>query len=184
MALVRRAALALVLAGAAAAGEPAELARQDGIVIDDGHARAVGASARTAAAYMRIRNQGMADDRLVAVRSPAAERVELHTHVLQGGVARMRRVEGGVPVPAGETVLLESGGLHVMFLGLTAPFAPGGSVELTLIFEHGRRDHRRDSRRPRRRRRPRRPRNRPLRPLAAGQAPDRGSGPSGTLTLR
>jgi hypothetical protein len=47
----------------------------------------------------------------------------------------MREVEGGIPLPAGETVMLERGGLHVMLMGLTAPLEDGADVDLTLVFE-------------------------------------------------
>ena len=127
-------AAALALAPLGVAAEQV-LGRLGDIVIEDGRARAAGAAAKTGAAYMRIVNGGATDDRLVATESPAARRVELHTHIIEDGVARMRQVEGGIPIPAGATVTLESGGLHVMFLGLTAPFPAGGTVELTLVFE-------------------------------------------------
>src|SRR5918996_166238 len=73
------------------------LAHANGILVEDGYARASGAAAKTGAVYMRITNETQADDRLVAARSPAARRVELHAHEVQDGVARMREVEGGVP---------------------------------------------------------------------------------------
>ncbi len=74
-------------------------------------------------------------DRLIAAASPAAERVELHTHTLDAqGVARMTRIEG-IEVVAGSPTELRPGGLHVMLMGLTAPLAAGDAIDLTLTFE-------------------------------------------------
>jgi copper(I)-binding protein len=105
------------------------------IAIEDGYARAAGPTAISGAAFMRIVNAGDTGDRLIAVASDAAERVELHTHVMDGDVMRMVHVEEGFAVPAGGSIALERGGMHVMFLGLTRPFAQGDGVEVVLTFE-------------------------------------------------
>ena len=129
--------VALALGPPGARGRtPAVLARANGILIEDGYARAAGANAPTGAAYMRITNETDADDRLVEVRTDAADRAELHAHEMQDGIARMRRVEGGIALPAHGTVTLETGGLHVMLMGLAAPLSQGGVVPLTLVFEN------------------------------------------------
>jgi periplasmic copper chaperone A len=47
----------------------------------------------------------------------------------------MVQVEDGIPVPAGETVVLAQGGLHVMFMGLTEAWSEGDGVPVTLVFE-------------------------------------------------
>ncbi|MGG7568108.1 copper chaperone PCu(A)C [Rhodovulum sp. DZ06] len=101
----------------------------------DAYARS--ANGKTGAAFMEIMNKGAADDVLVAARADVSRKVELHTHIFEGGVAKMREVEGGIPVPAGETVKLKRGGLHVMFMGLKAPMNSGESFPLTLVFQSG-----------------------------------------------
>lgn len=121
-----------ILAAAALIAHPA-LAGD--VSIGGAYARAVPEGARASAAYMTIANVGAVDDRLIAARTYAARRVELHTHIMEDGVARMREVEGGIPAPAGETVALEPGGLHVMMMGLTRQLREGESVDLTLVFE-------------------------------------------------
>jgi copper(I)-binding protein len=83
---------------------------------------------------MTLRNRGAAPDRLIAAASPVARVVELHTHIREGEVMRMRPVPD-IPVPAGQTVELRPGGLHVMLIGLTAPLVEGARVPLTLRFE-------------------------------------------------
>lgn len=109
----------------------------EGIAITDAYARSASPRAMTGAAFMTIENTGAEDDRLIEARSPAAERVELHTHLIDAsGVARMVEVKDGFPIPAGATHMLERGGDHVMFLGLTAPFEEGAMVPVTLVFEN------------------------------------------------
>ncbi|KPN20486.1 hypothetical protein AO715_11565 [Xanthomonas sp. Mitacek01] len=95
----------------------------------------VPSGAPVAAGFLSIRNQGDMDDRLIAVRSDAAARVEIHEIRHEGGMMRMRKVEAGLPVPAGATVNLKPGGYHLMFITPGAGFVRGGTVEATLVFE-------------------------------------------------
>lgn len=95
--------------------------------------RAAGANAN-GAGFMTLRNAGGQADRLLSAATPAARVVELHTHIREGDVMRMRPVQD-IPVPAGETVELRPGGLHIMLIGLVAPLPQGGRVPLTLRFE-------------------------------------------------
>lgn len=94
-------------------------------------------NARNAGGFLTIMNTGDSDYRLVAASSPVAERVELHTMTMDGDVMRMRELEDGIALPAGEMVELAPGGLHVMFIGLSGPFVAGEEVQVTLTFEGG-----------------------------------------------
>ncbi len=94
----------------------------------------VPATADTAAIYLRITNDGDADDRLLKVSTPRAELTTLHkTTVDPDGRATMAGV-GSVKIPAGETVSLSPGGLHLMMLQPDR-LAAGDTVDLTLTFE-------------------------------------------------
>ncbi len=91
--------------------------------------------ARAGAAYMTITNDGDSPDRLIGAEVDFAE-AQLHESSMDsGGVMRMQHLMDGIPVPAGETVTLARGGLHVMMMGLEAPLEPGDSFPLTLSFE-------------------------------------------------
>jgi len=103
------------------------------ITIGHPWARAAGANTN-GTAYMTLRNSGAQPDRLVAASTPIARTVELHTHIRDGEVMRMRPV-ADIPLPAGQTVHLRPGGLHVMLIGLTEPLRQGATVPLTLRFE-------------------------------------------------
>ncbi|WP_144774271.1 copper chaperone PCu(A)C, partial [Luteimonas sp. J16] len=84
---------------------------------------------------LAIRNHGGEDDRLVEVRSDAAQRVEIHEVRHEDGMARMRPLPDGLPLPAGEAVELRPGGYHLMFIGPGDGFVAGRSVSATLVFE-------------------------------------------------
>jgi hypothetical protein len=79
---------------------------------------------------------GAAADRLLSANADVCATVELHTMRMDGNVMRMRPVEA-IDVPAGTTVKLEPGGLHVMFVELKAPLKAGSSFPLRLRFEKG-----------------------------------------------
>ena len=83
-------------------------------------------------AFLRLDNHGE-DDRLLAISSPVSGRIELHTHLNDGGIMKMRRVEG-IALPHGEAVELKPGGFHVMLFNTAA--ALGEDAVLTLDFEH------------------------------------------------
>jgi len=85
--------------------------------------------------YFSIKNTGKADDTLVSITSPVAGTVEMHEMAMQGEVMRMRKLDGGIAIPAGKTVELTPGGLHLMFMKVTEPFKAGGTVKATLTFE-------------------------------------------------
>ncbi|WP_050929327.1 copper chaperone PCu(A)C [Aestuariivita boseongensis] len=125
----------LLAAGAATLLATAALA--DGIVIHDPYARSSGPTSVTGAAFMGIENQSDTPDRLIDARGDIAARVEIHTHLQDAnGVMRMVKVEDGIPIPAGGTAMLQRGGDHVMFMGLTQPLLQGDEITVTLVFEN------------------------------------------------
>lgn len=101
--------------------------------IDHPWARASAGPARNGAAFFTVENSGEVD-RLVAVSSDISQRVELHTHRMEGNVMQMRPVEA-IEVPAHGTATLQPGGFHVMLIGLAQPLKEGDRFPLTLTFE-------------------------------------------------
>ena len=77
---------------------------------------------------------GAASDTLLGASADIAGRVELHSMSMEGDVMRMRQVDK-IAVPAGQTIELKPGGLHVMFMDLKTPLKTGLSFPLTLNFE-------------------------------------------------
>lgn len=108
----------------------------ESIAVEHGWARATPPGAANGALFMTLVNRGGKDNALVRAESDAAQAVELHTHVMDQGVARMRQVPD-IPVAAGGRTELRPGGLHIMLIGLKAPLAEGGKVAVTLRFRDG-----------------------------------------------
>ncbi|HHH39337.1 MAG TPA: copper chaperone PCu(A)C [Sedimenticola sp.] len=123
--------LGLAAAGALYAGTAA-----DDVEVSGAYARAVPPGQPNSAAFLTLSNKSGTDHRLVDAASPAAKVVELHTHINDNGMMKMRRVNG-IDVPAGKVTKLQPGGYHVMLIGLTRDLKPGEAVELTLLFNDG-----------------------------------------------
>ena len=105
------------------------------LTVSGAYSRATLPNAPVAAGFMTLVNAGETDDRLLSVSSDASTRVEIHEMAMEDGVMKMRQLADGLVVPAGETVTLEPGGYHLMFMDLTQTFDEGDSVETTLMFE-------------------------------------------------
>lgn len=132
MQLKTAAAILLTLAGSG--GALAQQPPAGGVTVVEPWARATPGGAKVGAAYMELKAGAAGADKLVSASSGVAEAVELHTHVMDGGVARMRRVDG-IPVPANGSVALKPGGYHIMLINLKQQLKAGEKVKLTLKFE-------------------------------------------------
>jgi len=97
--------------------------------------RATPPSAQSGGGFLTITNKGTAPDRLVAVRSTASNKTEIHEMRMDGNVMRMRELEKGLEIPPGATVELKPGSYHLMFMELKAPFAKDAKIPATLVFE-------------------------------------------------
>ncbi|HET6720809.1 MAG TPA: copper chaperone PCu(A)C [Rhodocyclaceae bacterium] len=101
--------------------------------IESPWARPTAPGAKVGGAFMTLVGSGQAD-RVVGASSPAAAAVELHTHIMENGVAKMRAVPA-IDVPAGGRIELKPGGLHLMLINLKAPLKAGETIALKLRFE-------------------------------------------------
>jgi len=106
---------------------------QNALRVDNAWARPTVAGQAAGGGYLKI-SGGAAADKLVAASAPVSRGVELHQMAMDGDVMRMRAITA-VDVPAGATVQLAPGGLHLMFVGLNKPLKAGDSFPLTLKFE-------------------------------------------------
>lgn len=125
--------LSTPLLGAAPPDDPATRTMAERIVVHSPWARLMPPGQPNTAAFMVLENTGEEDIALVAARSPASAVVELHTHLQEDGMMRMREV-ARIDVPAGGRTELRPGGLHVMLIGLVEPLSPEVAVEITLVF--------------------------------------------------
>lgn len=83
------------------------------------------------AVYFVIRSSEA--DELVGVSSDVAEAAEMHESSMSGDVMEMHPMKS-IPLPAGEAVRFEPGGLHVMLIGLKQDLQIGGEIQVTLQF--------------------------------------------------
>lgn len=126
----------LVLITAAAAGTAWADGIADKVKVNDPYVRAVPPMVTTTAAFMQLQSSDSVERFVVAAETPAAGAVELHMHIMDDGVMRMRQVPH-FHLPPQTTVSLEPGGEHIMLFDLASPLKPGQQIPLTLIFEDG-----------------------------------------------
>ena len=105
------------------------------IEVSDAFTRATLPNAPVAGGFLTLTNTGSEDDRLLAVETPIAQQGQIHEMSMEGEVMKMRQLTDGLVIPAGESVVLEPGGYHLMFMGLNGPVAEGDAVPVTLTFE-------------------------------------------------
>jgi len=123
-------ALSLISVLAACTPEIDHQADENKIIISDAWVRPPMAGRDVAVAYFTLTNQGK-PDQLLSVSSPLSDMIELHTHLHENGVMKMRRVTA-VDVPKGD-LAFEPGSFHVMMFGV-ALSADQNDAKLTLNF--------------------------------------------------
>ena len=106
------------------------------VEVTDGWMRALPPGQPTAAAYLTLTNPGSSGLRLLAARSPVADRVEIHQSSQEDGMWRMRKLDS-LEIPPGGSVTLAPGGIHLMLMGLGAPLREGDELTVTLEFDNG-----------------------------------------------
>jgi copper(I)-binding protein len=107
-----------------------------GLLVHDAWTRETPMVDLAGAVFLTIENTTTGDDALIGASSPAADSVELHRSAMSDdGVMSMTPVRA-VPIPAGGTAVLKPGSYHLMLFGLAEPLLAGGSINVTLLFEH------------------------------------------------
>lgn len=104
--------------------------------VSDAWVRAMPPGAGMTAAFLTVHNTGEQQISIVGAASADAGSVELHGHVHEGGMMKMRPV-AEVPVPAKGDAHFEPGGLHLMVMDLKTPLGPGRKFPLLLKFADG-----------------------------------------------
>jgi periplasmic copper chaperone A len=123
-------ALLFAFAGTAGAADGIRLAAEGGWV------RAAPPGARAMAGYITLRNEADQPLRLVEASSAAFEAVEIHESYEEGGMARMRAIPA-LEIPAGGSVALVPGGLHLMLMRPLRPVAEGSTIIVDLVTASG-----------------------------------------------
>lgn len=91
---------------------------------------------KNGAAFFSVTNHTPKALKLVGATADVCDHVELHTHLKEGDIYRMRRIEEIVINP-GDTLALKPGGLHLMLMQLKKVLRVGDSFIMTLFFEGG-----------------------------------------------
>ena len=108
----------------------------DNVTVQDPYVRLAPPNAPATGAFMVIKNNGDKDVKVLKADNPVSKVTELHTHLNEGGVMKMRPVSA-IEVKAKGEAVLKPGGLHVMMIDLKAPMKEGDIVPITLTFDDG-----------------------------------------------
>lgn len=98
-------------------------------------ARTESADALVGAGFFTVANPDDAHDRLLGASSPKAGKIEIQSIKVVGPGIRMRPVEGGLRVPKLTTLVFKPRGYHLLMSDLSAPWAIGSKVPVSLEFE-------------------------------------------------
>lgn len=110
---------------------------QETITVNDAYSRITAPTVKMGAAFMEITNNGTKDDVLLGAKADVAKKIEMHiTSVDKEGVMKMHEMKDGIPLPAGKTVQLQPGGLHIMLMGLKSPLKLNDTYPMTLTFKN------------------------------------------------
>jgi len=104
-----------------------------GVTVAHPWSRATPGGATVGAAFMEIRTDKGVTDKLISASSPVAGRVEVHTHIMDGDVMKMRRIET-LELKDGASHVLKPMGDHIMLFDLKQPLKEGDLVKIELTF--------------------------------------------------
>lgn len=91
---------------------------------------------KNGAVFMNILNNEGDEWNLISASTDICDHVELHTHIQEGDVFRMRSVKE-ISLNPGTVTELKPGGLHVMLIGLKKELKAGDEFQLILKFSNG-----------------------------------------------
>jgi copper(I)-binding protein len=114
---------------------PAQEYGAGAIRISKAWTREMPAGAKVGAGFMTIVNTGKEPDTLIGGSIPIAVKIEVHEMSMDRGMMKMRRLEPGLTIKPGETVVLRPGSFHLMFLEMAQGPKRGTTVKGTLLFE-------------------------------------------------
>ncbi|MBI4984879.1 MAG: copper chaperone PCu(A)C [Rhodocyclales bacterium] len=119
----------------AATGAAYAAGAADAVQASDATVRLMPPGARATAAFMVLKNSGDKDVKLVKAESAVAKTVELHTHLNEGGVMKMRQVPA-IEIKAKSETALKPGGFHIMLID-PVPLKEGEKISFVLSFDDG-----------------------------------------------
>lgn len=105
----------------------------DPVKITDAYSYATSEKQNNGAVFFTIKHQSPGD-KIIKAETDIAAIAELHTHIMEGDVMKMRKVDA-LEIPEAGTLELKPSADHVMLIGLKKPLVEGEAFKLTLSFE-------------------------------------------------
>jgi copper(I)-binding protein len=112
---------------------PGALAAADTEFLDP-HVRLVPEGMKNTAGYVTVRNNSGQDRKITKASCTRAAACELHEHIDDGGVMRMRPVDS-VRIQAGGQTEFKPGGYHIMLIGLSSAIKEGETIPIVLTLD-------------------------------------------------
>ena len=106
------------------------------LIISNPIIRATPPHAPVSVGYLKIRNTGNSSERLLGISASFAKNAEMHVMKMKSGIMTMRPMTDGLEIPAGDEVTLKPGGLHIMFMKLSAQMKAGEERSVNLVFKN------------------------------------------------
>lgn len=106
-----------------------------GITVTDPYIRAIPPGQTNSAMFLGLENNTDKNRSLVKVHSDIAKNIELHEHVHEEGMMKMRQVPK-IDIAANGKTILKPGGYHIMLINLNQAIEPGDKFNLTLEFDN------------------------------------------------
>ena len=111
-------------------------ANADDIEITDEFVRLNAPNAKATGAFMNIKNKTNAEIKIISAENTVSQKTELHTHMDENGVKKMRQIPE-IIIPANGSVVLKPGDLHIMLIGLNQPLQENQKVDIKINFADG-----------------------------------------------
>ena len=106
------------------------------VTVDSPYVRAIPPGQTISAAFMTLKNTSDSPVDLVKASSDIARNVELHEHLHESGMMKMRQV-AKISIAANSETALKPGGYHIMLIGLKKAIKPDDVIDITLSFSDG-----------------------------------------------
>jgi len=107
-----------------------------GMSVDAPYVREVPPGQMISASFMTLKNASDKEVALIKASSDVAKTVELHEHVHEDGMMKMRQVPK-IVIPANGTTVLKPGGYHIMLIGLQRKIKAGDKIDINLEYDNG-----------------------------------------------
>lgn len=114
---------------------PAMAQGESQIAVSQPWARASILPSRPGVAYITLRNNAKAKDRLLGVTSPWAEKVMIHSTTSKDGIMRMQAVND-LAIGPGQVIKMKPAGMHLMLTGLRQRLTKGEQLPIVLQFQN------------------------------------------------